>query len=230
MDGSEVNINELIEQLQDLQSEHGDIDVRLAMQPNWPMEYSIGAVGVSRGRQPVAYLSEGQQLGYLPGKAGAAVGWSDDHDDEVDEDDDDLPCHTCQTGDCACEADIAGRLETVAAILSDDEDLTVTVEHPGCVVVHAGRIGDPDQSFWFGTANGTWQGDLQDRAGNYLGQTLSTGVAADESDEQVIAQAILRALSEPDHGDSTPPETCPRCKHDDCVCEDYPGQHIGRQR
>src|SRR6187200_822424 len=108
MDGSEVNINELIEYLQDLQSEHGDsIEVRLAMQPNWPMEYSIGAVGVSRERQPVVYISEGQQLGYLPGKAGAAVGWSDDHDDEVDEDDDE---------------DTAGTLETVAAILSDDED------------------------------------------------------------------------------------------------------------
>ena len=86
MDGGEVNINELIEHLQDLQSEHGDsIEVRLAMQPHWPMEYSIGSVGAAANHgiiAPVIYIGEGQQLGYLSMAASIAVGWREEEDNE----------------------------------------------------------------------------------------------------------------------------------------------------
>ena len=50
-----MNISELIEQLQDIASEHGDnIEVRLAQQPQWAFEYSMG--------QPVVVdLSDGDK-------------------------------------------------------------------------------------------------------------------------------------------------------------------------
>ena len=68
-------ISELIEQLIDIQADHPDAEVRLAMQPNWPFEYSIHSVtpvpleDPRGGETPVVYLSEGAQLGYLPGAA-----------------------------------------------------------------------------------------------------------------------------------------------------------------
>jgi hypothetical protein len=39
-----MTINELIEELQALQEDHGDCEVRLATQPSWPFEYSISDV------------------------------------------------------------------------------------------------------------------------------------------------------------------------------------------
>jgi len=66
-----------------------DAEVRLAMQPSWPFEYSIGDVipiepdeedfdeDLEEDEQPikVVYLTEGSQLGYLPGNATEAIGW-----------------------------------------------------------------------------------------------------------------------------------------------------------
>lgn len=66
-----MRISELIEQLMDIQSTHPDAVVRLAMQPAWPFEYSIHSIscleGIKGEDAPVVYLSEGVQLGYLPG-------------------------------------------------------------------------------------------------------------------------------------------------------------------
>lgn len=72
-------ISELIEQLMDIQSTYPDAEVRLAMQPAWPFEFSIHSVTpitleADQGEEvPVVYLSEGVQLGYLPGAARDAV-------------------------------------------------------------------------------------------------------------------------------------------------------------
>ena len=75
-------LSELIETLQGIADEYPDADpdVRLAMQPQWAFEYSIHSVTPvsleedDRGEDPpVVYLSEGAQLGYLPGAAKEAV-------------------------------------------------------------------------------------------------------------------------------------------------------------
>ena len=60
-----------------------DAEVRLAMQPSWPFEYSIGDVipvepdeeAPADEEVKVVYLTEGSQLGYLPGNASEAIGW-----------------------------------------------------------------------------------------------------------------------------------------------------------
>lgn len=90
-----MNITELIEQLQAFAAEHGDVEVRLAVQPNWPFEHSIGSVAL--GQEPIyegtmdpedgtvataedevpaiIYIGEGRQLGYLPAMAREGLGW-----------------------------------------------------------------------------------------------------------------------------------------------------------
>ena len=66
-----------------------DAEVRLAMQPSWPMEYTIGDVvlveenssyPMSEHRadeyEPgIVYISEGDQLGYLPQRVTEDLGW-----------------------------------------------------------------------------------------------------------------------------------------------------------
>jgi hypothetical protein len=93
-----MNVRELIEQLTDLADEYGDdVDVRMANQPRWAFEYSIADVQAvvltsskrerlqgAEPKQAVIYLAEGSQLGYLPGAASVALGWSDA--DDVDDD------------------------------------------------------------------------------------------------------------------------------------------------
>ncbi len=73
----------LIEALQDIAEQHGeDVEVRIAVQPNWPFEHSIDEVACTEDvdddgneLEPVAYIGEGAQLGYLPGDAAQALGW-----------------------------------------------------------------------------------------------------------------------------------------------------------
>lgn len=74
-------ISELIEQLMDIQADHPDAEVRLAMQPAWAFEYSIHQVTAVEEEKDtsdrdgdsdpdvIVYISEGVQLGYLPGDA-----------------------------------------------------------------------------------------------------------------------------------------------------------------
>jgi hypothetical protein len=91
-----VTLRELIDELQDYATEHGDdIEVRLAQQPRWAFEYAIGALAVVRtddeeeddddapvdtsdDAEPILYIGEGSQLGYLPGHAARALGWGRD--------------------------------------------------------------------------------------------------------------------------------------------------------
>lgn len=95
-----MNIRDLIEQLQEIERKHGDIEVRLAHQPQWAFEYSIDQVVSSDqldgdmlddedddeepsspvapgdgGEEIVAYIGEGSQIGYLPANAARALGW-----------------------------------------------------------------------------------------------------------------------------------------------------------
>lgn len=88
-----MNLRELIEELEDLAEEFGDeADVRLAIQPRWAFQHSIAqAIGVrlrEHGEaQPVIYLGEGNQIGYLPHAPAVALGWAEARDGDEDEDD-----------------------------------------------------------------------------------------------------------------------------------------------
>jgi hypothetical protein len=95
-----MNIHELIETLQDLEEWYPDADVRLALQPNWPFEHSIGnviAVDINKDEDDVddeekdesseedeeseensnvvIYIGESEQLGYLPHVVKVELGW-----------------------------------------------------------------------------------------------------------------------------------------------------------
>jgi hypothetical protein len=81
-----MKVADLIEMLEDLPE---DVEVRFAHQPNYPFEYSVAcAVLVDYAEhdpnedgeddvqaEPVVYLVEGTQLGYLPGVACREIGW-----------------------------------------------------------------------------------------------------------------------------------------------------------
>lgn len=68
-----MRISELIEELEAIQDAYPDRDpeVRLAIQPQWAFEHSIHSISCLEDPEgedaPVVYLSEGVQLGYLPG-------------------------------------------------------------------------------------------------------------------------------------------------------------------
>ncbi|GLY68739.1 hypothetical protein [Amycolatopsis taiwanensis] len=80
-------INTVGELISALQRYDADTPVRWAHQPSWPMEYTIGQVvctpddadngGHPPIGQPVVWLGQGRRVGYLPGIAGDALGWSD---------------------------------------------------------------------------------------------------------------------------------------------------------
>ncbi len=77
-----MTIAELIQHLQDI-IEDADVDenteVRLAMQPSYPFEYSIGNVvhveGLGEKEETVVYIGEGQQLSYLAHAVSEELGW-----------------------------------------------------------------------------------------------------------------------------------------------------------
>ncbi len=69
-------VSDLVDQLQQFDP---NAEVRLATQPSWPFEWSLSrsepAVEVDLDGQPVVYLVQGAQLGYLPGAAHGELGW-----------------------------------------------------------------------------------------------------------------------------------------------------------
>lgn len=96
-----MTVEELRNELENLDPE---AEVRLAQQPSWPFEYSIGQIRevalvddadlealdsfsdlsteerAERSRRAesarrVVYIGEGQQLAYLPGAASRELGW-----------------------------------------------------------------------------------------------------------------------------------------------------------
>lgn len=86
-----MTIQDLISELQDMAEQYGEeTEVRLAQQPQWPFEYSISNIVAVNINEPdedeeeaeydddtemIVYISEGSQLGYLPGVASRALGW-----------------------------------------------------------------------------------------------------------------------------------------------------------
>jgi hypothetical protein len=76
-----MTVDELREVLEDI--EDGDMQVRFAHQPNWPLEYRVESAVViddvfdedSDEEQTILYLAEGEQLGYLPGPVTEHLGW-----------------------------------------------------------------------------------------------------------------------------------------------------------
>ena len=79
-----MTVGELIDVLQEM---NPDSEVRWAAQPAWPFEYDIENVVVVREEydpddeegevdlEPVVYLVEGRQLGYLPSNVCEEIGW-----------------------------------------------------------------------------------------------------------------------------------------------------------
>lgn len=76
-------VGELITALQDYDP---NTPIRLATQPGWPFEYTLGRVALSPNdaqgdgteptSDPVVWIAEGRQVGYLPPIARNALGWS----------------------------------------------------------------------------------------------------------------------------------------------------------
>ena len=54
-------------------------EIRMAQQPQWAFEYDIrdclSVVTNSKTSEPVVYLEEGTQLGYLPEDVREEIGW-----------------------------------------------------------------------------------------------------------------------------------------------------------
>jgi hypothetical protein len=78
-----MTVNELIMLLEDMD---GDTEVRLAIQPSWPFEYSVGSIvrcspleyeeyDREGDGESVVYIGEGSQLGYLPLVVKDELGW-----------------------------------------------------------------------------------------------------------------------------------------------------------
>ena len=81
-----MTVGELKQELEDLESQdklNDNTEIRIAHQPRWAFEYSLGdSVAVvwakdeySEDRNPVVYLEEARQIGYLPQPAADAIGW-----------------------------------------------------------------------------------------------------------------------------------------------------------
>ncbi|MCZ0983991.1 hypothetical protein O1L60_45335 [Streptomyces diastatochromogenes] len=66
----EMTVGELIEQLEQMDPE---ATVRLATQPQYPFEYSIGRV--AEAEDGICWIGEGEQLGYLGEEARDALEW-----------------------------------------------------------------------------------------------------------------------------------------------------------
>lgn len=64
-----MTVRELIEELEGFEE---DMEVSLAIQPNYPFEHSVGDIVDAGGK---VYIGEDRQLDYLSGEATEALGW-----------------------------------------------------------------------------------------------------------------------------------------------------------
>lgn len=68
-----MTLKELLEIIEEAIEELGkDAEVRIASQPRWPFENSVGGCAIVEGK---LFLAEGSQIGYLSGEAREALGW-----------------------------------------------------------------------------------------------------------------------------------------------------------
>lgn len=91
-----MKLTDLIQQLQNIADEVSDpdrVEVRLAEQPSWPFEYGVEEVILVNeyvyrnyadeddccehdfANNPVVYIAQGGQIGYLPGAVSNALCW-----------------------------------------------------------------------------------------------------------------------------------------------------------
>lgn len=73
-----MKLSELIYNLEAIQNalpENTDPEVRMATQPSYPMQYTIGDVMLAGDEGPHVYIFEGAHDGYLSAEAAQAVGW-----------------------------------------------------------------------------------------------------------------------------------------------------------
>ncbi|WP_333745998.1 hypothetical protein [Streptomyces sp. IBSBF 2950] len=68
----ETTVADLIEKLEQMDPE---AKVRLATQPGYPFEYTIGKV--AEAEDGTCWIGEGEQQGYLGDEAREALGWAD---------------------------------------------------------------------------------------------------------------------------------------------------------
>ncbi len=76
--GCVMNLRELIEILERMAEQHDadEVEVRLAQQPSWPLEYKVGRVILHADNKGVVlYVAEGEQMGYLSGDVSKMLGW-----------------------------------------------------------------------------------------------------------------------------------------------------------
>jgi hypothetical protein len=72
-----MNIKQLIEELEFVDP---DVEVRIAQQPSWPLQYHVGAI-VQDETTGVVYLAEAGQVydePYLPAHVAELLGWRDE--------------------------------------------------------------------------------------------------------------------------------------------------------
>lgn len=75
-----MRVQDLIEMLEDMDPE---AHVRLAFQPEWPLEHRIEKAIEVDGK---VYISDGGQIGYLPTKVAVKLEWSEEEElEEVGE-------------------------------------------------------------------------------------------------------------------------------------------------
>jgi hypothetical protein len=68
-----MTVAELIQELEYLNPE---AEVRLAEQPRWAFEHGISQIAEAEIEgEPVVYIAEGGQLGYLPSEAHEVLNW-----------------------------------------------------------------------------------------------------------------------------------------------------------
>jgi hypothetical protein len=79
----------------------------------------------------------------------------------------------------------------VADIL-EARGFSATVEYPGNIFMF---LADGTKRIW-GTANGTWEGDVPGTDDWSVARTLETGIVASCGDAEKIASAIISAMEE----------------------------------
>jgi hypothetical protein len=67
-----MTVQELIDTLACLDE---NMEVRIAMQPHYPFEYSISSSVATDDERNILYLSEDDQKGYLSGDIAQQLGW-----------------------------------------------------------------------------------------------------------------------------------------------------------
>lgn len=70
-------------------------------------------------------------------------------------------------------------------------DYTVTLEHPGCVVISERHPLETSLAFWAGTANPTWCVDLVCTSTGEVFDSWNTGIPSHSKNYPAIAQAII---------------------------------------